>query len=187
MDSIGTGEWIAIVVVGCIIGLLLGYWLGSLTGRQNARDVQSSRKEQDAYRAEVREHFQEISTIMTRMAGDYREMYQHVAHHAEQLADVHPEHLIDLPPAPETITDQRTASEKAEHGSAKSAGTRESNVPGTTPEREKHGADAERQTKEKEEAEATIPGDDAARNREAAARSAASASTNGDQRSEDRR
>ncbi|OHV08739.1 ZapG family protein [Kushneria phosphatilytica] len=91
MDSIGTGEWIAIVVVGCIIGLLLGYWLGSLTGRQNARDVQSSRKEQDAYRAEVREHFQEISTIMTRMAGDYREMYQHVAHHAEQLADVHPQ------------------------------------------------------------------------------------------------
>ena len=104
MESIGVGPWIAIAVAVGAIGVLVGYWLGTRMGGHNTEPMRELNREHNAYKEDVREHFEQVSATMTRMVEDYREMYHHVAKGAEKLADMHHETVIEPPPKPEAIT-----------------------------------------------------------------------------------
>jgi|GEM_PF-868904 len=115
MESIGVGPWIAIAVAVGAIGVLVGYWLGTRMGGHNTEPMRKLNDEHKVYKEDVREHFEQVSATMTRMVEDYREMYHHVAKGAEKLADMHHETVIEPPPKPEAITqDRRTDSEESD-------------------------------------------------------------------------
>ena len=86
MESIGVGPWIAIAVAVGAIGVLVGYWLGTRMGGHNTEPMRELNREHNAYKEDVREHFEQVSATMTRMVEDYREMYHHVAKGAEKPA-----------------------------------------------------------------------------------------------------
>ncbi|MDH4571454.1 ZapG family protein [Salinicola acroporae] len=113
MESIGVGPWIAIVVAVGAVGVLVGYWLGTKMGGHNTEPMRELNREHTAYKEDVREHFEQVSATMTRMVEDYREMYHHVAKGAEKLADMHHETVIEPPPKPEAITQDRPAGDEA--------------------------------------------------------------------------
>ncbi|WP_342595872.1 DUF1043 family protein [Salinicola lusitanus] len=113
MESIGVGPWIAIVVAVGAVGVLVGYWLGTKMGGHNTEPMRELNREHTAYKEDVREHFEQVSATMTRMVEDYREMYHHVAKGAEKLADMHHETVIEPPPKPEAITQDRPAGGEA--------------------------------------------------------------------------
>lgn len=107
MESIGVGPWIAIAVAVGAVGVLVGYWLGTKMGGHNTEPMRELNREHTAYKEDVREHFEQVSATMTRMVEDYREMYHHVAKGAEKLAAMHHETVIEPPPKPEAITQER--------------------------------------------------------------------------------
>ncbi|WP_110685577.1 ZapG family protein [Salinicola aestuarinus] len=123
MESMGVGEWIAIVVAVGVVAILLGYWLGTKLGGHNTEPMRKLNSEHNEYKDEVREHFEQVSATMTRMVEDYREMYQHVAKGAEKLADMHHETVITPPPKPEAITRQAPEAEEetSDHPDAKAS------------------------------------------------------------------
>lgn len=122
MESIGVGPWIAIAVAVGAIGVLVGYWLGTRMGGHNTEPMRELNREHNAYKEDVREHFEQVSATMTRMVEDYREMYHHVAKGAEKLADMHHETVIEPPPKPEAITqDLRTDDEKSDASASSTA------------------------------------------------------------------
>jgi uncharacterized membrane-anchored protein YhcB (DUF1043 family) len=122
MESIGVGPWIAIAVAVGAIGVLVGYWLGTRMGGHNTEPMRELNREHNAYKEDVREHFEQVSATMTRMVEDYREMYHHVAKGAEKLADMHHETVIEPPPKPEAITqDLRTDDEKRDASASSTA------------------------------------------------------------------
>lgn len=106
MESMGVGPWIAIVVVVGVVGVLLGYLLGTKLGGHNTEPMRKLNTEHKEYKDDVREHFEQVSMTMSRMVEDYREMYHHVSQGAEKLADMHHETVITPPPKPEAITQQ---------------------------------------------------------------------------------
>lgn len=114
MQGFGSeGLWvilIACVLIGLGFGFLIGFFL---RGGGKNKAVQEAHDAHDAYREEVREHFEQTSAIMSRMVEDYREMYEHMSEGAGKLADMHPERVITPPPAPEAITARNDAKDGA--------------------------------------------------------------------------
>ncbi|MES1924396.1 DUF1043 family protein [Salinisphaera sp. T31B1] len=100
---------ILILVVGVVIALVIGYFLGSRFGGKKSVAMKEATEKHDSYRNDVREHFEQTSAIMSRMVDDYRDMYEHLSDGAEKLADMHPEKLVTPPPAPEAITREANA------------------------------------------------------------------------------
>lgn len=120
MEDIGLqtlGITIAVcLIVGLLIGYLIGHFLGGGKSGAKAAAAQAA-KAHEAYRDDVREHFEQTSHIMSRMVDDYREMYEHMSAGAGKLANIHPERVVTPPPAPEAITEQ-----EAKHGPAGEVG-----------------------------------------------------------------
>lgn len=105
---------IVILVVAVLVALLVGYLLGSRLGGKKSTAMKKAAEEQESYKADVREHFQQTSAIMSRMAEDYRDMYAHLSEGAEQLADLHREKLVTPPPSPESLTHGKTDDQASE-------------------------------------------------------------------------
>ena len=76
-----------------VVGLGLGWWLGSRkpVGDDAVRDLESrldrAVQERNDYESEVREHFSRTAELLNRLTEDYRSVYQHFATGAEQLCD----------------------------------------------------------------------------------------------------
>lgn len=94
------------IAICIIVGLLIGYAIGHLQHKENGEAAREAVRAHDDYRAQVNEHFEQSSKIMSRMVDDYREMYQHLSAGAGKLANIHPERVVTPPPAPEAITAQ---------------------------------------------------------------------------------
>ncbi len=104
MANLSPAVLILILVVGVVVALLIGYFLGSRFGGKKSVAMKEATEQHDTYKNDVREHFEQTSAIMSRMVDDYRDMYEHLSDGAEKLADMHPEKLVTPPPAPEAIT-----------------------------------------------------------------------------------
>lgn len=112
----GLGLTIAVCIV---VGLLIGYAIGHVQHRGGGKAAEQAAQAHDEYRADVHEHFEQTSKIMSRMVDDYREMYQHLSAGAGKLANIHPERVVTPPPAPEAITAQDTGDSAAAPAAAK--------------------------------------------------------------------
>lgn len=122
------------IAVCIIVGLLIGYAIGHVQHRGGGKVAEQAAQAHDEYRADVHEHFEQTSKIMSRMVDDYREMYQHLSAGAGKLANIHPERVVTPPPAPEAITEQHeadTANGDAETQVAQAAGDATDAVVGT--------------------------------------------------------
>lgn len=104
MANLSPAILILILIVGVIVALLIGYFLGSRFGGKKSVAVREATEKHNSYKNDVREHFERTSAIMSRMVDDYRDMYKHMAEGADKLAEMHPEKLVTPPPAPEAIT-----------------------------------------------------------------------------------
>lgn len=108
MANLSPAILILILIVGAIVALVVGYFLGSRFGGKKSVAVREATEKHDSYKNDVREHFERTSAIMSRMVDDYRDMYKHMAEGADKLAEMHPEKRVTPPPAPETITRDTT-------------------------------------------------------------------------------
>lgn len=107
MANLSAVSMIIIFFVGVIIALVIGYFIGSMTGRSGAKAAAREKQKHDELKSDVREHFRQTSAIMSRMAEDYREMHQHMAEGAEKLADLKDERLA-APTSPEQLSQNAT-------------------------------------------------------------------------------
>lgn len=86
---------IIILFMSVIIALVVGYFIGSMTGRGNARAAVEEKRKHDELKEDVREHFRQTSALMSRMAEDYRQMQEHMSVGAEKLAGLTPERQVE--------------------------------------------------------------------------------------------
>jgi uncharacterized membrane-anchored protein YhcB (DUF1043 family) len=114
MANLSPAILILILIVGVVVALVVGYFLGSRFGGKKSVAVREATEKHNSYKNDVREHFERTSAIMSRMVDDYRDMYQHMAEGADKLAEMHPEKLVTPPPAPDAIT-RDTAVEGAQN------------------------------------------------------------------------
>ncbi|NNF67913.1 MAG: DUF1043 family protein [Gammaproteobacteria bacterium] len=80
--------WV-IAGTGLALGLIVGWLLSSLVQRKNAggKNVSQLRKEMEDYRSEVNEHFSRTAELFKESTEKYRDLYDHLAGGAQQLAD----------------------------------------------------------------------------------------------------
>ena len=81
--------------LGVIIGLLIGMALGAALYRQFMSDtvkvkaleneVETIKQEHQSYQHQVHAHFDTSATLFRNLAGNYRELYQHMADNAKEL------------------------------------------------------------------------------------------------------
>lgn len=140
VPTLSTEQLIAALILlglALLVGLLLGYLLGALAGRARSKagkqhkqeneqlraELERAREEHRAerrtqsenfqlYRGEVRDHFAQTGQLMTQMVDNYRQMYDHLASGAENLADMRETRLVSAPP-PEAITQAPSDAEQA--------------------------------------------------------------------------
>lgn len=105
MANLSLAAMIIILLVCVIIALAIGYFIGSRTGGSQGAALKEEQQKHDEYKADVREHFQQTSAIMSRMVDDYRDMYQHMSEGAEKLAEIGNEKGITAPPPPKQISE----------------------------------------------------------------------------------
>ena len=102
-----------VLVVAVVTALVVGYAIGKRRGSaQHAGGIRRARASHDAYKDDVREHFERTSAIMSRMVDDYRQMYEHMSTGAHRLADIHPQKRA-TPPPPDAITREEPGPERA--------------------------------------------------------------------------
>ena len=96
--------WIIIAAVSAVIALLAGYFIGNKAGGgvDRSDEIAKQKQENNDFRGDVREHFQQTAAIMSRMAEDYRDMHQHMSQGAERLADMDREKLA-APSNPQSL------------------------------------------------------------------------------------
>ena len=63
---------IIILAVCVVIALVIGYLIGSRSGSDHNEAAEREKQKHDELQANVREHFQQTSAIMSRMVDDYR-------------------------------------------------------------------------------------------------------------------
>lgn len=113
---------VAALFIAALTGLFIGYLVWARTLKTKTEQLkQLERRERDnhnehqverdaldhahqAYRGEVRNHFDHTSQLMSKMVDNYRQMYQHLATGAQQLADMHEIKQGVAAPPPEAIT-----------------------------------------------------------------------------------
>lgn len=148
MTQIGLGIVIVILIVAIGLALTIGYFLGSRFGGNRSIAMQKANAEHENFQSEVREHFEQTSAIMSRLASDYRDMYEHFSQGAERLGGVHAEKLVTPPPAPESLVQQHDQQpESAETDTTSSPSTEAASE---TPEN--HSSDTGAQADSQEEA-----------------------------------
>ncbi|MBT8131031.1 MAG: DUF1043 family protein [Gammaproteobacteria bacterium] len=80
--------WV-IAGTGLALGLIVGWLLSLLVQRKNAggKNVSQLRREMEDYRSEVNEHFSRTAELFKESTEKYRDLYDHLAGGAQQLAD----------------------------------------------------------------------------------------------------
>ena len=110
MTAMQSGLWAigsACLLVGFVLGILIAYLY--LPSRRREKELQEIRKQSEAYRRQVYEHFAKTSELFRELNTSYRAVYDHLARGAHTLVRTEinaPEFEIprlDLPPdhAPE--------------------------------------------------------------------------------------
>ncbi len=104
MDPITT-QW----VIG-LVALFVGFGAGLLFARKGANpereqelndQVLQSKKELDEYREQVNQHFEQTAALVNQLTESYRQVHQHLAGGAQQLAN------------PEKVTTQLSSPDEA--------------------------------------------------------------------------
>lgn len=104
MANLSPAIMIIILIVCVVIALVIGYIIGNRMGGHGKQAAAQEKQKHDELKADVREHFQQSSAIMSRMVEDYRAMYQHMSEGAEKLGELNTEKMVAPPPSPEAIT-----------------------------------------------------------------------------------
>ncbi|WP_348762410.1 DUF1043 family protein [uncultured Salinisphaera sp.] len=128
--------WIIIAAVCAVIALLAGYFIGNKaggSGPDRSAEIAAQKKEHDDFRGDVREHFQQTAAIMSRMAEDYRDMQEHMAHGAERLADMDREKLTGSASTDSVGHDKQAAAKKPEASPNQLGSTMDAKVNGGKP------------------------------------------------------
>ncbi|AWN15729.1 YhcB family protein [Salinisphaera sp. LB1] len=130
MANLSPVVMIIILAVCVVIALVIGYFIGSRAGNDYNEVADKEKQKHDDLKADVREHFQQTSAIMSRMVDDYRDMYRHMSEGAQKLADLSDEKMVAPPPSPEQITqagaDEKSTSAPARGGDKPAAHANES-------------------------------------------------------------
>ncbi|RJS93348.1 ZapG family protein [Salinisphaera sp. Q1T1-3] len=118
MPHLSPVAWIIIIALAAVVALIVGYFIGSRAGGgvDRSEELAEEKKKHEDFRSDVREHFQQTSAIMSRLAEDYREMHQHMSVGAERLADMDREKLAGSGNT-ESLTADRSAAARPSSGS----------------------------------------------------------------------
>lgn len=82
----------SIVLIGAgvlllVVGVGVGYWLGTLGRNQAAKKASDLEKELGDYRLDVTEHFRVTAEQFQAIGREYRKLYEHMATGAASLCD----------------------------------------------------------------------------------------------------
>ncbi len=78
-------------LIGLVVGLIIGatamrFGNRKLRQQQNLQyELEASKKELEEYREELVSHFAHSAELLDKMAGDYRQLYQHMAKSSSSL------------------------------------------------------------------------------------------------------
>ncbi|MDO3378705.1 YhcB family protein [Geoalkalibacter halelectricus] len=97
--------WIVLVVV-LVIGVgALAFFLGRLAESRSEKvkameqELAERKKELEEYRADVTRHFDRTGELFATLTGSYRDLYHHLAHGCEKLAEIPAKKLFPGAPA----------------------------------------------------------------------------------------
>jgi uncharacterized membrane-anchored protein YhcB (DUF1043 family) len=84
--------WLAVLLAlaaGIAIGVVLSRYLrrGTETRQDPIQQLRELQEEQKNYRYSVTEHFSRTAELLTQLAGNYREVHNHLARGAQDLCD----------------------------------------------------------------------------------------------------
>ena len=81
-----------IALIAVIVGAAGGYLFQRLQRRstggvQSEQELRRLQLEQQVYRQRVTEHFSQTAELLSQLAGNYRDVHNHLAHGAQELCD----------------------------------------------------------------------------------------------------
>jgi len=81
----GTVAWTVMTIVGLILGVGLGFWLGRLHRTSDTEKLGQVEAELEDYKQRVTEHFSQAAAHFHAIGRQYRELYEHMANGSQDL------------------------------------------------------------------------------------------------------
>lgn len=106
---------ITVALAAVVIGVIAGFFIAQRTApsqrsqRQLENQIDEMQQQQETYQQEVSEHFVETGQLLNQLTNSYRDVHNHLAKGAHQLAGETATQLLQ--PAPESVNDEPLVSE----------------------------------------------------------------------------
>lgn len=98
--------------LGLLIGAGIGYGVGRSRGAGGGAAMRQRAEAHDALQREVTTHLHETARLMDKLAGDYRQVYDHLSESAQRMG------VQDVPAPRQALTHERQPHEPGPHGAA---------------------------------------------------------------------